>query len=178
MERLDKNSWLLEGIRILECEGFTRITIDNLCDRQKRSKGSFYYHFKNIEGYVESIMKYWQKKNTVDLIKFTEAISSTDIKLKHLNELTSSLSQKTEQIIRAWSFSNDTVKEFVRQVDDMRIKYLIDLNIQSGMMEVEANDYAIIEYGTLIGIQQLCPDISQEYFKHLFLVFLNKVKTS
>ena len=175
MKRLDKESWLLQGFKTLDVEGFSRITIDNLCDKQKRSKGSFYYHFKNIDGYIEEFMKYWSEKNTADFIKVTEAV--TNIKEKHikLNDLTSLVSHQSEQVIRAWSFSNKLVKQYLEQVDDLRTEYLIKLNMQSGMDAERAKDYAVIEYATLIGIQQLCPTISKEEFKRLYCVFIDKV---
>lgn len=176
MKKVDKKDWLEEGLKLLAAEGFQKITIDNMCKILKVSKGSFYHHFKNIEGYVEELMKYWQEKNTVDFIKNTDAISDINEKHIQLNELASSASQKAEQVIRAWSFSNETVRKYVEQVDTIRMEYLISLNIQSGMTTKEAKNYAILEYGVLIGVQQLCPDISKEDFKQLYILFRNKAK--
>lgn len=175
MKKIEKTDWFKEGLRVLANEGYQRITIDNLCSLLKITKGSFYHHFKNIDGYIAALMKYWLEKNTVDFIKATEAITDMDEKHIQLNDLAASASHKSEQVIRAWSFSNETVKRYVQKVDDLRMEYLIDLNIQTGMKKKEARNYAIIKYGTLIGIQQLCPDISKKDFKSLYLVFLNKV---
>ncbi len=182
MERLDKNSWLSEGFKILESEGFSRITIDNLCERQKRSKGSFYFHFKNIDGYVDALMKYWLEKNTVDFINVTDTIANIDEKFISIKELASSVSQKAEQIIRAWSFSNETVRLYMQQVDHMRLEYMIGLNLQMGVGAKEAKIYAILEYGAMIGVQQLNPNISQEDFKNMYLIIqdnkLQKVRNN
>lgn len=174
MEKLDKNSWLKEGIKILNAEGFSRITIDNLCERQKRSKGSFYFHFKNIDGYIETLMKYWLEKNTVDFIKITDTVGNMEEKFINLTDLASSVSQKTEQVIRAWSSSNDIVRMYMQQIDNMRMAYLIDLNTRIGMDKKEARNYALLEYGVMIGIQQLTPDISQEDFKYIYDIFSDK----
>lgn len=171
MEKLDRNSWLLEGVKILESEGFLRITIDNLCEKQKRSKGSLYFHFKNIDGYIEALMKYWLEKCTVNFIKTADAITNINKRFIDLKDFASLVSQKAEQAIRAWSFSNEIVRLYVRKVDNMRMKYLIDLNVKTGMSAKEAEVYATLEYSTMIGIQQLNPNISQEDFKNLYLVF-------
>ena len=176
MKKVNKKDWFEKGLELLASDGFQKITIDNMCTILKVTKGSFYHHFINTEGYVEALMKYWMEKNTVDFISSTEAI--TDINEKHdrLNELVSSASQKAEQVIRAWSFSNETVRQYVQQVDDMRMKYLIDLNMQKGMDEKEAQDYSILEYGALIGVQQLYPNISKEDFNTLYQLFYKITK--
>lgn len=175
MDTITKNNWCEEGLKVLAKEGFQKITIDNLCIILKRTKGSFYHHFQNINGYIESLMEYWLEKNTIAFIKQTEQISNAEEKCFKLNKLASSASHKAEQSIRAWSFSNGIVKQYVQKVDDMRMDYLIMLNIQSGMEKKESKDYAIIEYSTLIGIQQLHPNISEEDFTNLYLMFIDKV---
>ena len=176
MKKVDKKDWFEKGLELLASDGFQKITIDNMCTVLKVTKGSFYHHFPNTEGYVEALMKYWKEKNTVDFINSTDAITEINEKHDRLNELVSSASQKAEQVIRAWSFSNETVRKYVQQVDDMRMKYLIDLNMQKGMDAKEAQDYSILEYGALIGVQQLCPNIAKEDFKHLYQLFYKITK--
>jgi Transcriptional regulator len=176
MKKVDKKDWFEKGLELLASDGFQKITIDNMCTVLKVTKGSFYHHFQNTEGYVEALMKYWMEKNTIDFINSTETITEIIEKHDRLNELVSSASQKAEQVIRAWSFSNETVRQYVQQVDDMRMKYLIDINMQSGMDAKEAQDYSILEYGALIGVQQLCPNISKEDFKYLYQLFYKITK--
>ncbi|MBK5721457.1 TetR/AcrR family transcriptional regulator [Dysgonomonas sp. Marseille-P4677] len=175
MKKIEKTDWCEEGLKVLAKEGFQRITIDNLCFLLNKTKGSFYHHFQNIDGYIEALMKYWSQKNTADFIKATEAVANIEEKYIKLNDLTSLASHKSEQVIRAWSFSNKLVKQYLEQVDDFRTEYLIKLNVQSGMNAQKAKDYAVIEYATLIGIQQLCPTISKEEFKRMYGVFIDKV---
>lgn len=174
MKKVTKTDWLEEGLRLLATEGYAKITIENMCKSLSVTKGSFYHHFKNIDEYIKSLMEYWLKENTIALIETTENFTEPDEKHIRLNELTSAISQKAEQVIRAWGFSNDTVRLHVQLVDNMRMEYLTRLNIQTGMDEKDAQDYALIEYSTLIGIQQLRPDITKEEFKHLYLIFSNK----
>ena len=176
MKKVNKKDWLEKGLELLASDGFQKITIDNMCTVLKVTKGSFYHHFQNTEGYVEALMKYWMEKNTVDFINSTEAITEINDKHDRLNELVSSASQKAEQVIRAWSFSNETVRKYVQQVDDMRMKYLDNLNIQKGMDVKEVHDYSILEYAALIGVQQLCPNISKEDFSKLYQLFYKITK--
>ncbi|MDR2036542.1 MAG: TetR/AcrR family transcriptional regulator [Bacteroidales bacterium] len=171
MKKLEKAAWLEEGLKVLANDGFQKVTIDNLCFLLQITKGSFYHHFRNIDGYIEALMKYWLEKNTVNLIRATDMMVKIDEKFIRLNDLASSVSQKAEQVIRAWSFSNEIVRRYMQDVDNMRLDYLISLNKQIGMGAKEAENYATLEYGTMIGVQQLKPNISQEDFKNLYFVF-------
>lgn len=171
MKKVDKNAWFEQGLKVLESEGFQRLTIDNLCALLRITKGSFYHHFNNIDGYTESLMNYWRDKNTLDFISATETLDNVNEKYARLHELAASASQKVEQMVRAWGFTNETVRKYLQQVDDMRVEYLIKLNRQAGYKKKEARYRAILEYGTLIGIQQLNPDISKEEFQDLYLLF-------
>lgn len=69
MKKVDKKQWFIVGLDVLEKEGFTRITIDNLCGLLQITKGAFYHHFKNIDGYIDSLMKYWLELNTFEFIR-------------------------------------------------------------------------------------------------------------
>ena len=178
MKKTDKNAWFEEGMKVLKNEGFQRITIDNLCSLLQITKGSFYHYFKNIDGYIDALMKYWQDKNTVDFIKNTEAIVDINEKYIQLHKHAASASQKAEQMIRAWGFSNATVLKHLQQVDEMRLEYLVKLNMQRGYDEKEAKYRATLEYGTLVGIQQLNPDISEKEFDDLYLLFTNQISKS
>jgi len=170
MERLDKKSWLLEGFKTLDTEGFSRITIDNLCEKQKRSKGSFYYHFKNIDGYIEELMKYWVQEYTTVFIKTAECKKTPDLIYKALTNMVFKVPYKVEQVIRAWGYSNLTVREYVQKVDKIRIDYLVGLKKEAGSDEKTAHNSAILEYALLIGIQQLYPDMPEKELANVYKI--------
>lgn len=175
MGRLDKNSWLLAGLKILESEGFSRITIDSLCEKQKRSKGSFYFHFKNIDGYIEGLMKYWVQEYTMSFIKKTEKKKSPVQKYKTLIDMAIKAPYKVEQVIRAWGYSNSIVKEHVQNVDKIRLEYVANLKKEVGDDDETSNHAAILEYAILIGIQQLYPDISKNKLAKIYEMYTSKI---
>lgn len=69
MKKVDRNQWFVIGLNVLENDGYSKITIDNLCALLKITKGAFYHHFKNIDGYVDALMKYWLEVNTFEFIR-------------------------------------------------------------------------------------------------------------
>ena len=57
MKKIEREDWFTTGLEILKKDGFLKITIDNLCDVLKVTKGSFYHHFKNVDGYIDALIK-------------------------------------------------------------------------------------------------------------------------
>lgn len=160
--RKGKEDWLRMGMDVLNTEGFSKITIDHLCNLLGVTKGSFYHHFGNMGGYTEALMQYWTDNYTHAFINEVEKIEDAVQKKALLYEMTTVAMHKSEQYIRAWSFYNDTVKKYVRQVDDMRIQYLEKLGSELGMNSQSAHYFAMTEYAMLVGVQQLYPDLSRK----------------
>ncbi len=171
MKKKEKTDWFIKGFSILEKEGFSKITIEHLCSLMEVTKGSFYHHFKNMDRYIEALMEYWVEENTLSFIRKVEKLKEIPEKRKLLNELAVQASHKSEQMIRAWSYSQPTVKKYVEQVDKSRLRYLVKLGKQDGMENSKAKYYAMLEYATLIGIQQLFPDLSKTELDQLQKIY-------
>ncbi len=162
MKKVDKTNWFTEGFEILEKDGFAKITIEHLCSRLEISKGSFYYHFKNMDGYIEALMGYWLEENTLSIIRKVNESKKIKSKKNALDQLALERSLRLEQSIRAWGYSNDAVMKRVREADKIRLEYLIELEIQDGKKRPVAKDVAMLTYATLIGLQQLFPDLPKK----------------
>lgn len=175
MKKIEREDWFIAGFEILKKVGFSKITIDNLCDALKVTKGSFYHHFKNVDAYIDALMKYWLDKNTKSLIVQVDKVKTPHEKIEKLNKLVLQRSHKSEQVIRGWSFSNEVVRKYVIEVDDARIEYTANLKILCGEDREVARQFAMIEYACLIGIQQLYPDLSGEKQLELYELFYKKI---
>lgn len=167
MKKIEKEDWFCAGMEILATEGFRQITVERLCLALKVTKGSFYHHFLHAGAYVEALMQYWVRENTEAVIEQSEKASEAAAKWNTLSHLVRSRTHKSEQVIRGWSFSDDTVKRYVAQADRLRLDYTTRLLEQSGLDASTARHTALLEYACLIGIQQLYPDLSPEKMEEL-----------
>ncbi len=177
MRKIDKSDWFKEGIGILETKGFAFVTIENLCSILHVTKGSFYHHFKNMDGYIEALMEYWLQENTFAFIERANAESDSFARQQTLYDLSLYASHSSEQSIRAWSYSNPIVKKYVQQADGLRLDYLNSLRKEGNMPADRARYSAMLEYAVLIGLQQLYPDLPKDDLKHLQDIFsINMLK--
>ena len=90
MKKVEKKQWFIIGLQIIENEGISKITIDNLCALLKITKGAFYHHFKNIDGYIDALMTFWVKENTLTFIENAEKLVSATEKLYSLAQMSAS----------------------------------------------------------------------------------------
>lgn len=176
MKKVDKKQWFVVGLDVLAKDGFARITIDNLCGLLQITKGAFYHHFKNIDGYIDALMEYWLEVNTFEFIREVDKLNDTTEQLQKLGDMAAYSSIRDESVIRAWGYSNPIVRSYVSQADRIRLDYAAKLNEANGLDVKQAKDMAVLQYSLLIGMQQVCSDLSPEQFKELQDVVINKFK--
>lgn len=176
MKKIEREQWLTTGFDLMDKEGFSKITIDNLCGLLQITKGAFYHHFKNINGYTEALMEYWLKINTLDFIAQAEIQPNTEQKQQMLADLAAFATLRNESLIRAWSYSNPVVKNYVDKVDKIRLEYATKLNQELGLNPKLSADHAKIQYAFLIGILQIYPTLSPDQLKELQDMMINKFK--
>ena len=87
MKKVDKKQWFVVGLDVLANDGFARITIDNLCGLLQITKGAFYHHFKNIDGYIDALMKYWLDQNTIQVIEDADKLPSAKERIEFIGNV-------------------------------------------------------------------------------------------
>lgn len=174
MKKVEKKQWFIIGLQIIENEGVSKITIDNLCALLKITKGAFYHHFKNIDGYIDALMTFWVRENTLTFIENAEKLASATEKLHSLAQMSAASEYKCEGRIRGWSYTNNIVAQYVAKVDNLRLDYLIKLGQDCGYTSEYARKVATIQYALLIGLQHICSEIPTCDFKELQNMLLEK----
>ena len=117
-------------------------------------------------------MKYWLNQNTVQIIEDADKLATAKERMEFIGSVVINRSHKSEQVIRAWSFSNQIVKKYIQQVDDLRIDY----SVQLGMSEEESKNTSVLEYAIFVGIQQLYPDINKKDLEQLYMFYCQKLQ--
>ncbi len=165
---LSKRQWLEEGFALLSEFSQDKLTIQYLCDRLKVTRGSFYHHFQGINGYIKDLMTAWEEENTHMMVKEANVGNTPEESMELLAKAIMTRKQSIEAAIRSWSFYQPTVAEHMAKVDKLRLGYLHSLYLKMGLSEEESSLRADLDYGTLIGIQQLYPQIADEKMKALW----------
>jgi AcrR family transcriptional regulator len=164
-----KSLWIYEGFAILEEAGPDQLTIDELCRRLKLTKGSFYYHFKNRQDYIRSLLEFWEEDSTQRIINLSQSEESDREKLDRLTELvTKEQNRSLEVKIRSWATHDEKIRLYQQRVDEQRMNYAKKLCATVYKDNVDSNMLAQIYYTILIGSQHLIPPIKGKELMHIF----------
>ena len=74
--RASRRDWIEAGLWLLAEEGLESVTIDRLCANLGLTKGSFYWHFKGSQEFLQSMADYWS--NSADFLDTLRASDKDD----------------------------------------------------------------------------------------------------
>ncbi|CUI51729.1 TetR/AcrR family transcriptional regulator [Cognatishimia activa] len=156
--RLSRELWLAAGFKALTELGPVALKAEPLARRLETTKGSFYWHFKDVPEFQSAMLALWEERAYSDIVA---AISVVDNPVKRLRALSDLATQGApeefggigaEPAIRAWARENDAVTEAMDRIDAKRMAYLNELLGEIGLTNPELSR---IIYGALLGMQEL-----------------------
>lgn len=117
--RLSATDWVDAALALLTADGVSSVKISRLCDRLGVTKGSFYWHFSDLDALWEAMAERWRETHNA---KFTEldeiATLPPDQRVVALaGMLMNAENLVVETAIRDWARSNPRVAESVRRID-------------------------------------------------------------
>jgi AcrR family transcriptional regulator len=169
MARTSRNDWLDKGLDALRDGGEGALTIDGLCARLGRTKGSFYHHFEDIAAFLAALLARWEERQTSAPIHHAEAGGSPEQKRQRLSAVVRSLDGRLELAVRAWALRDERAAAVLRRVDARRVEYLASLYASEGRARGAALLLARLEYAAFVGAQMLFSDLSAEGARSLGL---------
>ncbi|NER23906.1 MAG: TetR/AcrR family transcriptional regulator [Symploca sp. SIO1C2] len=152
VSNLTRQDWIEQGLKTLAETGVETVRVEPLAKVMGVTKGSFYWHFKNREDFLEAILQEWVNWQTNSIIEQVEALGGdATTKLLYLFELAIQDDGRAENAIRAWATSNSKITTVLAQVDQRRLNYTKDLFLQVGFAPFEAMVRARMVYYALVG---------------------------
>ena len=126
--KLNRHRWLTAGLQALAEAGPEALRIMPIAERLQVTKGSFYWHFKNLEDYQAAVLEEWERHYT------GEAIASLDHdriepreKLRTWVIGATYADLRLERAVRSWALNSAIVNTVRRRVDGERIEFLVKL---------------------------------------------------
>ncbi|MCP3942970.1 MAG: TetR/AcrR family transcriptional regulator [Desulfobacteraceae bacterium] len=166
MKRTDKNAWLAEGFKILRSKGAAGLTIEKLTQGLKKTKGSFYHHFKNKNDYFQQLLEQWEEQQSIEIIQNIQDKKN----LEEINENLVTLSgaamdPKTEVAIRAWALRDPLARKFQERIDTRRVDFLKNMFSLMTQNKGQVELFSMIRYCFYIGSHQIIPAMDEKIYK-------------
>ena len=150
-DQLSTADWVDQGIKALINKGFTALKAEPLAKAMGVSRGSFYWHFKDIGAYHAAILKHWREVAAEQIIANLEASSKHDNPLLLLLRRTFSSKLALENAVRTWATLDPMARAAVQATDRRRLSYVQKLFERSGVPPGVARSRAQIFYWAFLG---------------------------
>ena len=155
--RLSPDSWIQAGFDALIAQGPSALKAEALARGLKTTKGSFYWHFKDVPAFHEAMLSRWEEDSRA---RFHNALNVDDApvqRLRHVSQVVekedvSEAGNALEPAIRAWAHGNEKVSAAVQRVDSLRMQELTRLLGELGLSNPELSR---IIYAANLGMAEL-----------------------
>ncbi|WP_375229946.1 TetR/AcrR family transcriptional regulator [Roseobacter sp. S98] len=148
--RLNRQSWIDAGLRALVAEGPTALAAEPLARQLGTTKGSFYWHFKDVPDFQKAVIRDWQGRAFADVVDALAEEGNAEQRLRRFGKRV--LADKQDPALRTWARTDKTVARALAQVDAERLTYLGNLLRQLGITNPEFAQSAL---ATMIGLPQI-----------------------
>jgi len=118
-KRLDRHDWLSAGFEALTQSGPDALKAEPLARRLGTTKGSFYWHFKDVPDYHAALLETWEARVIAETDAALAAQENPVGKLRDLAQIIADPSRDipAEPAIRAWAAGHDGAAQKVARVD-------------------------------------------------------------
>jgi AcrR family transcriptional regulator len=149
-QRLSPEIWIKTGLSELVTAGPSALAAEPLARRIGTTKGSFYWHFKDVTDFQIALVKHWQSAAFADMLHALEENGPAEQRLRRFGRKI--LSDRHDAAMRAWARNDKTVAAAIAQVDAERLKYLASLFRHLGIAN---DDFARSSLAAAIGLPQM-----------------------
>jgi len=150
-KRLTAGDWIDFAVTTLAQEGFHALKADVLARKLGVSRGSFYWHFADLNVFHAKVIEHWKEMATEAIITDIEMLESREERLDALLRHAFGRGAGLEIRMRAWADKNVDAACALRDIDRRRREYIERLLIGAGIRSALAATRAQLLYWTYLG---------------------------
>lgn len=148
--RLSPEKWIDAGFKALIAQGPQALAAEPLARQLGTTKGSFYWHFKDVPAFHAALLRHWHAQALADVVDRLTEDGPPDARLRSFGR--GILANPHESALRLWAQSNEIVAASLAEVDAERTTYIATLLRQTGLRNPA---FARAVLSALIGLPQL-----------------------
>lgn len=168
--RLSADDWLQAGYTLLAEEGARALKIERLCRQVGATRGSFYWHFEDMDSYRAALVESWntfreqdrQSLDEIDTLPPRERLSTMMIALVRPQHWI------LERAMREWARTDKTAAANVREADRRLVRSVAKAYSDYGFSPEDARLRAELTFAAGIGLLHLTatPGQAQKAAQH------------
>lgn len=137
-KRLSREEWLAAALEVLKSEGVGKVNIVRIARDLGVTSGSFYWHFKDRNDLLRSLLDFWVSSKTEAVLEKADQGAPSERLFKLMEILTLGKEARYEVAVRAWAGFDKMAAAVVRGTDKRRIEWLRGIFHELGFSGIEA----------------------------------------
>ena len=150
-KRMAAQDWTDFALKTLAREGYDALKADVLARKLGVSRGSFYWHFTDLDNFHARVIEHWRQTATEAVIADLERYESREERLEVLLRRALGHHNALEMRMRAWADNNAEAAQAVRDMDRRRREYMERLLVDAGIAPTLAATRVQLLYWTYLG---------------------------
>lgn len=137
---LDRDAWLRKALDVLFALGIGQVKVEVLARKLKLTKGSFYWHFRNRDDLLRSMVDWWREQQLSFIARLAEQqVDDPAGQIRAVIDFTQHTEDSRHDIaMREFARFNKWAAQAVATVDQQRVDYLACLFRAAEFTEEEA----------------------------------------
>jgi len=150
-DRLTKDDWLTHGLRTLAKDGANALKVGPMATKLKVSRGSFYWHFRDIADFRAQLLRSWQERSTEQVIRDLDARKAEPDRLRQFMKRAFAARRDLDRAVRSWAAEDEEAARIVASVDARRVAYIAKMLVGAGVESRQALGRAAFLYWAYLG---------------------------
>ena len=141
--RLERSDWIRAAMQVLASDGRDAVRVENLANKLRISKGSFYWHFRNRNDLLEAMLEAWESGQTDWNVDEREVHRDPAGRWANLLELLSRATQGSLDVaIFSWAREDEKVGRRVSEIEKRRAAHLRQVFREIGFTSAQAEEWS------------------------------------
>ena len=127
-QRLSVDDWIEAALELMTVDGIAGVKIGVLCEQLGVTKGSFYWHFKDLDAFLDAIAERWRDGEGTFRTQFDDAMAADPRRALH-DAISTFLDRRLgrlERAMRDWSRNDDRAKQALKAADARTFDTLVN----------------------------------------------------
>ena len=162
--RLSISDWITAGLELLAAEGIGGVKIQKLCERLGVTKGSFYWHFTDLDAFLGAMAKHYEDGARIFRDQFT-AMARQDAKQTLSDSVMFSFENhlgRMERAMRDWARSDARARAAIEASDQLAFAAIAESFELLGFTKAEADIRAKTLFYAGVGFGDVGPRIGDQ----------------